>query len=123
MCRRQSGYHGDDSDVKVLLGGILRAFAGMDVEDYQAAADADRETLGEPACAAGTRRGHAQLLDQGVQAIGAVNRGCDSLPRCCDGAHGADTRSVAPPESGPHMRSEEIEHYCLTSRSRSPTLT
>jgi FMN phosphatase YigB (HAD superfamily) len=31
-------YHGDDSDVKVLLGGILQAFAGMDVEDYQAAA-------------------------------------------------------------------------------------
>jgi phosphoserine phosphatase len=31
-------YAGDDSDVKVLLGGILQAFAGMDVEDYQAAA-------------------------------------------------------------------------------------
>jgi FMN phosphatase YigB (HAD superfamily) len=31
-------YHGDDSGVKVLLGGILQAFAGMDVEDYQAAA-------------------------------------------------------------------------------------
>ncbi|HTA14001.1 MAG TPA: HAD family hydrolase [Solirubrobacteraceae bacterium] len=33
-------YHGDDSDVKVLMGGILRAFAGMTVEDYEAAADA-----------------------------------------------------------------------------------
>jgi phosphoglycolate phosphatase-like HAD superfamily hydrolase len=33
-------YHGDDSDVKVLLGGILQAFAGMDVEAYQAAAHA-----------------------------------------------------------------------------------
>jgi hypothetical protein len=33
-------YHGDDSDVKVLMGGILRAFAGMTVEDYGAAADA-----------------------------------------------------------------------------------
>jgi hypothetical protein len=32
-------YHGDDSDVKVLMGGILRAFAGMTVEDYGAAAD------------------------------------------------------------------------------------
>ena len=31
-------YHGDDSDVKVLMGGLLQAFAGMDVEDYQAAA-------------------------------------------------------------------------------------
>lgn len=32
-------YHGDDSDVKVLMGGILRAFAGMTVEAYAAAAD------------------------------------------------------------------------------------
>ena len=33
-------YQGDDSDVKVLMGGILQAFAGADVEDYAAAADA-----------------------------------------------------------------------------------
>src|SRR5262245_6232636 len=33
-------YHGDDSDVKVLLAGILQAFAGMSVEDYASAADA-----------------------------------------------------------------------------------
>jgi phosphoserine phosphatase len=33
-------YQGDDSDVKVLLGAILNAFAGMKVEDYQAAAEA-----------------------------------------------------------------------------------
>ena len=26
-------YHGDDSDLKVLLGGILQAFAGMSVDD------------------------------------------------------------------------------------------
>ncbi len=32
-------YHGDDSDVKVLMGGILRAFAGMTVEEYAAASD------------------------------------------------------------------------------------
>ena len=32
-------YHGDDADVKVLMGGILRAFAGLTVEEYQAAAD------------------------------------------------------------------------------------
>ena len=31
-------YHGDDSDVKVLMGGILQAFAGMSVDDYGAAA-------------------------------------------------------------------------------------
>ncbi|MGH3102433.1 MAG: HAD family hydrolase [Thermoleophilia bacterium] len=31
-------YHGDDSDLKVLLGGILQAFAGMDVDAYQVAA-------------------------------------------------------------------------------------
>ncbi|NIK59246.1 haloacid dehalogenase-like hydrolase [Kribbella shirazensis] len=27
-------YHGDDSDVKVLLGGIVQAFAGMSVDSY-----------------------------------------------------------------------------------------
>jgi hypothetical protein len=31
-------YHGDDNDVKVLLGGILQAFAGMTVDEYTAAA-------------------------------------------------------------------------------------
>jgi haloacid dehalogenase-like hydrolase len=33
-------YQGDDTDVKVLLAGILQAFAGTDVEDYVVAADA-----------------------------------------------------------------------------------
>jgi phosphoserine phosphatase len=32
-------YHGDDSDVKVLLGGILQAFAGWTVEKYETAAN------------------------------------------------------------------------------------
>jgi phosphoserine phosphatase len=35
-----SHYHGDDRDVKVLMGGIVRAFAGMSVEEYARAADA-----------------------------------------------------------------------------------
>jgi phosphoserine phosphatase len=33
-------YHGDDSDVKLLMGGILQAFAGMAVETYASAAEA-----------------------------------------------------------------------------------
>jgi len=33
-------YHGDDGDVKVLIAGVLQAFAGMDVEAYAEAADA-----------------------------------------------------------------------------------
>jgi len=33
-------YHGDDSDVQVLMAGMLQAFAGKTVEDYAAAADA-----------------------------------------------------------------------------------
>jgi len=33
-------YHGDDNDVKVLTGGIIRAFAGMTVEEYSDAAGA-----------------------------------------------------------------------------------
>jgi hypothetical protein len=31
-------YHGDDSDVKVLMGGMVRAFAGMTVDEYGDAA-------------------------------------------------------------------------------------
>ena len=33
-------YHGDESDVKLLMGGILAAFAGQTVDEYSAAADA-----------------------------------------------------------------------------------
>ncbi len=33
-------YHGDDADLKVLMAGILRAFAGKSVEEYADAADA-----------------------------------------------------------------------------------
>jgi phosphoglycolate phosphatase-like HAD superfamily hydrolase len=33
-------YHGDDTDVKILIGGILKAFGGMSVDAYQAAAEA-----------------------------------------------------------------------------------
>jgi hypothetical protein len=32
-------YHGDDTDVRVLMAGMLQAFAGMSVEDYSGAAD------------------------------------------------------------------------------------
>jgi phosphoserine phosphatase len=44
-------YAGDDSDVKVLMGGILQAFAGWSVEKYASAAatfidDGDHPTLG-----------------------------------------------------------------------------
>jgi phosphoserine phosphatase len=46
-------YSGDESDVKVLMGGIVRAFAGMSVGDYEAAARefldaAPHPTLGRP---------------------------------------------------------------------------
>ena len=33
-------YHGDDNDMNVLMGGILKAFRGVSVEYYAAAADA-----------------------------------------------------------------------------------
>jgi phosphoserine phosphatase len=33
-------YHGDDADLKVLMAGILQAFAGKSVEEYATAADA-----------------------------------------------------------------------------------
>ncbi len=46
-------YQGDDSDVKVLMTGILQAFRGVPVEEYEAAAtaflhDAQHPTLGRP---------------------------------------------------------------------------
>jgi phosphoserine phosphatase len=44
-------YQGDDSDVKVLIGGILQAFAGWTVEEYETAAatflhEGEQPTLG-----------------------------------------------------------------------------
>src|SRR5262245_31026318 len=51
-------YAGDDSDLKVLLGGVVGAFAGTEVEDYgrQAAAfvrDVPHPTLNRPFTAVG----------------------------------------------------------------------
>jgi phosphoserine phosphatase len=51
-------YRGDDRDVKVLMGGALAAFAGMDVEAYEAAANdflhtANHPTLGRRFCECG----------------------------------------------------------------------
>jgi phosphoserine phosphatase len=50
-------YHGDETDVKVLMGGILRAFGGMTVEGYAAAAE---EFLG----------GRHPTLDRGLRECG-----------------------------------------------------
>ena len=46
-------YHGDDGDLKVLMGGILTAFADLDVEEYEANVaaffeSAQHPTLGRP---------------------------------------------------------------------------
>jgi hypothetical protein len=41
-------YHGDDSDVKVLMGGILRAFDGMTVEAYADRAEHFLQTVHHP---------------------------------------------------------------------------
>ena len=41
-------YQGDDSGVKVLLGGILQAFAGMPVDEYEAAAGAFLNRMQHP---------------------------------------------------------------------------
>ena len=51
-------YKGDDSDVKALMKGAIKAFAGMDVEAYTAAASAflhtaDHPTLGRKFCECG----------------------------------------------------------------------
>jgi phosphoserine phosphatase len=41
-------YHGDESDVKLLLGGVLQAFAGWTVEEYATAADAFLDAAPHP---------------------------------------------------------------------------
>ena len=41
-------YQGDDSDVKVLIGGLLRAFAGHSVEDYEASASSFLDSAQHP---------------------------------------------------------------------------
>jgi len=41
-------YAGDDSNVKILAGGILAAYEGMSVEDFEAAADAFLRTASHP---------------------------------------------------------------------------
>ncbi len=41
-------YHGDDSDVKVLLGGIVQAFAGMSVDTYAELAEQFLRTTQHP---------------------------------------------------------------------------
>jgi len=50
-------YRGDDSDVKLLMAAILQAFAGLTVEQYEAAVesflDGKHPTLGRPLCALG----------------------------------------------------------------------
>ena len=41
-------YQGDDQDVKSLMSGVLKAFAGMDVETYESAASAFLHTTKHP---------------------------------------------------------------------------
>ena len=59
--RHHQHYHGDDTDVKVLMGGILQAFAGMTVDDYGADAlsfvhEGQHPTLGRSSATAATGR-------------------------------------------------------------------
>jgi hypothetical protein len=61
-------YAGDDSDVKVLLGGILQAFAGMDVEEYQAAAHAFLHSGQHPTLGRGFSQGRARWSGCGAGA-------------------------------------------------------
>ena len=50
-------YLGDDSDVKVLMGGILQAYAGQTVEEFAAAADAFLEVAQHPTLGRRLREG------------------------------------------------------------------
>src|SRR3954470_18886571 len=60
-------YAGDDTKVKVLLGGILAAYAGMSVDEFERSADAflrsaQHPTLGRPYLGCGYRP-MVELLD------------------------------------------------------------
>ena len=57
-------YEGDDSELKVLMGGILQAFAGQTVEEYSAAADAFLRGRAHPTLGRGFHQcGYVPMID------------------------------------------------------------
>jgi phosphoglycolate phosphatase-like HAD superfamily hydrolase len=69
-------YKGDDSDVKVLIGGILEAFGGMSVEAYQADATAFLTSAPHPTLGRLLREcGYAPMVEllRYLEAHGFVN--------------------------------------------------
>jgi phosphoserine phosphatase len=57
-------YHGDDSDVRTLIGAILRAFEGMDVEEYQASASRFLHQMAHPTLKRGiVQCGYAPMIE------------------------------------------------------------
>jgi hypothetical protein len=71
----------DDSDVKVLLGGILQAFAGVDVEEYQAAAHAFLHSGQHPTLGRGFSQGSGSVVwVRRRSCAGATQRGLRELP-------------------------------------------
>src|SRR5262245_8684022 len=69
-------YHGDDSDVKVLIGGLLKAFDGMSVDRYQAAAETFLEQAEHPSLKRRLRDcGYAPMVEllRYLEAHGFVN--------------------------------------------------
>lgn len=72
---------GGDGDVKVLLGGILQAFAGMDVEEYQAAAHAFLHSGQHPTLGRGFSQGSGSVVwVRRRSCAGATQRGLRELP-------------------------------------------
>ena len=83
----------DDSDVKVLLGGILQAFAGMDVEEYQAAAHAFLHSGQHPTSAAASPSGRARWSGCGAGAAPEPHSaGCGSFRPGSAGGGGRGAR-------------------------------
>jgi hypothetical protein len=69
-------YQGDDSDVKVLIGGLLKAFEGMSVEAYQTAAEAFLQQAQHPTLERRLRDcGYAPMVEllRYLEAHGFVN--------------------------------------------------
>ena len=92
-------YAGDDSDVHVLLGGVLQAFAGQTVDEYAVAAesflrDAPHPTLGRRLRNCGVRaHGRAAALPRGTR-LHMLHR-LGRQPRLHAGDHPRDLRNPA----------------------------
>jgi phosphoserine phosphatase len=109
-------YAGDDSDVRVLMGGILQAFAGWSVEQYASAADSflqdgTHPTLARPfvACGYGPMRELLEYLEaNGFTSYIASGGDRDFMRPITQAMYGIPPERVIGSSNG--LRYQEDEH-------------